>query len=76
MSKFGDLVRFIDLGHFFALAVYKLLLKHVTIMSLKNIYNFSLMKDFIRETGAISHPVFHQSPTLFFYIGPLCWVLS
>lgn len=28
------------------------------------------MKDFIRETRAISHPVFHQSPTLFFYIGP------
>lgn len=28
------------------------------------------MKDFIRETRAISHPVFLQSPTLFFYIGP------
>ena len=25
------------------------------------------MKDFIRETRAISHPVFHQSPTFFFF---------
>ena len=28
------------------------------------------MKDFIRKTRAISHPVFLQSPTSFFYIGP------
>ena len=32
ISKFGDLVRVIDLGHVFALAVYKLLLKHVIIV--------------------------------------------